>query len=463
MRVSPLFILWLLATGAQAQPTRPNIILIVADDLGYGHLGCYHAGARVPTPHLDALARQGTRFTRFYAGSPVCAPSRCALMTGKHMGHAYIRHNGDVPLRPQDTTLTERLKAAGYATGMFGKWGLGPEETTGAPQHKGWDEYLGYLHHRHAHNHQTDHLWQVRRGQLTRLPVDSTVFTQELFTTGALDFLNRHRAGPFFLYLPFTLVHAELAAPEADVAPFRHPDGSSKLGPETPFRQLPPPSLYRSQPQPHATFAAMLTRLDRDVGRLLERLRVLGLERNTLVIFTSDNGPGPEGGSDPAFFDANGPLRGIKRDVYEGGIRVPMLVRGPGVPAGRVSSAPFALWDLPATLCQLAGTTPPAGDGLTQVGLWQGRAKPDPDRIFFWQYREGLLRQAVTQGNWKLVRHKSAGKPEQLELFDLAHDEGETTNLADQQPERVIRLKTLLLAAQRPPENPQFDWSSSER
>jgi arylsulfatase A-like enzyme len=453
----------LLALNLPAQTRRPNIIFIMADDLGYGHLTSYHPGARVPTPHLDALARQGTRFTRFYAGSPVCAPSRCALMTGKHMGHAYIRHNGDVPLRPQDTTLTERLKAAGYVTGMMGKWGLGPEETTGAPQLKGWDECLGYLHHRHAHNHQTDHLWAVRQGQLVRRVVDTTVFTQELFMNEALDFLDRHRDDPFFLYLPFTLVHAELAAPEADIAPFRHPDGRSKLGPETPYRQLPPPSLYRSQPQPHATFAAMLARLDRDVGRLLTHLKGLGLDKNTLVVFTSDNGPGPEGGSDPVFFDGNGPLRGIKREVYEGGIRVPMLVRGPGIPAGRVSDSPFALWDMPATLCEWAGTTAPVGDGHSQVGLWRGRAVPPADRVLFWQYREGTLRQALMQGDWKLVRIKAAGQPEQIELFNLARDLGETTNLAPQEPARVARLRQLMQAAQEPPEHPQFDWSTSER
>lgn len=454
---------------AQQRPVtkRPNLIYILADDLGYGNLTCYNPGGRVPTPHLDAMAKQGTRFTRFYAGSTVCAPSRCALMTGKHMGHAYVRGNGEVPLRPADTTLAQRLKANGYATGMFGKWGLGTEDSPGAPQAKGWDEFLGYLHHRHAHNYHTDHLWQVRRGQLSKLPLDSATYTHDLIVGRAMDFIKENQSKPFFLYLPITLVHAELGTTPTDIKPFLNRDGSSKLGPETPYFKQRPPSLYATQTQPHAAFAAMLTRLDGDVGKILALLKNLGLDDDTYVFFTSDNGPHKEGGADPEFFDSNGPLRGIKRDLYEGGIRVPMLAWAPGrVPAGKISDAPWANWDILPTFTQLAGAPAPTDiDGLPLASLLRGQA-PSTDltkRPLFWQFNEGELRQAVTQGDWKLVRLKKPGQPERLELYNLARDLGETTDLAAQQPQRVAELTRLLQTAQTPAEHSLFDWSKAEQ
>lgn len=449
-------------------PVPPNLIYILADDLGYGNLTCYNPAGRVSTPHLDAMARQGTRFTRFYAGSTVCAPSRCALMTGKHMGHAYIRGNGEVSLRTSDTTLAQRLKKSGYATGMFGKWGLGTEDKPGAPQLKGWDEFLGYLDHRHAHNYHTDHLWQVRKGQLSKFPLDSATYTHDLIVGRAMEFIRENKAKPFFLYLPITLVHAELGTTAADLKPFLTADGSSKLGPEKPYRKQPAPSLYATQIQPHAAFAAMLTRLDGDVGKLLGLLKSLGLNGNTYVFFTSDNGPHQEGGADPEFFDSNGPLRGVKRDLYEGGIRVPMLVQGPGVPAGRVSDALSANWDIQPTLCQLSGALIPAGDGISLAGLLRGREAPapgraSPGRALFWQFNEGELRQAVTQGDWKLIRFKKEGQPERLELYNLSRDEGETTDLAAQQPQRVVALREEMRKAQAPAQHSLFDWDKAEQ
>ena len=450
-------------TTAQTRQARPNIIYIMADDLGYGNLTCYNPGGRVPTPNLDAMARQGTRFSRFYAGSTVCAPSRCALMTGKHMGHAYVRGNGEVPLRTTDTTLSQRLKASGYVTGMFGKWGLGTENTAGAPQLKGWDEFLGYLHHRHAHNYHTDHLWQVRKGQLSKMPLDSATYTHDLIVGRAMDFVRENRAKPFFMYLPITLVHAELSTTAADLKPFLNADGSSKLGPEKPYFKNRPPSLYATQTQPRAAFAAMLTRLDGDVGRLMALLKSLGLDKNTYFFFTSDNGPHKEAGADPEFFDSNGPLRGVKRDLYEGGIRVPMLVQGPGVPAGRVSDVALANWDIQPTLCALTGTPVPVADGISFVGLLRGGAAPAPGRTLFWQFNESELRQAVSQGDWKLIRFKNGGQPERLELYNLTSDLGETTDLAAQQPQRVAALRTLLQQAQAPAEHALFDWKAKEQ
>ncbi len=452
------------------QAKRPNIVYILADDLGYGDLSCYRSGGAgqkiVQTPNLDQMARQGIRFTRFYAGSTVCAPSRCALMTGKHMGHAYVRGNGDVPLRATDTTLAERLKAAGYTTGMFGKWGLGLADEPGAPQRKGWDEFVGYLHHRHAHNYHTDSLWQVRRGQLSVKRLDKSQYTHDVIMDGAFSFLkDRQQDGkPFLLYLPVTLVHAELATTTADLQPFLTTNGRSQFT-ETPF--TPTGGSYSAQANPRATFAAMLTRLDRDVGRVLDLLRTLGLDRNTLVLFTSDNGPHREGGADPNFFDSNGPLRGLKRDLYEGGIRVPLLAWGAGVAKGRTSDVPWANWDMLPTLAALTQTPAiPNIDGLPLPRLilnGQADTKQLADRPLFWQFNEGELRQAVVQGNWKLLRFKQAGQPERLELYELGRDVGETKNRASEHPERVANLLQRMRQAQTPAEHRLFNWSAAEQ
>ncbi len=460
----------LLTVSALAQtPTRtanrPNIIYILADDLGYGDLGCYGQKV-VKTPNLDRMAQQGTRFTRFYAGSTVCAPSRCALMTGRHMGHAYIRGNGEIPLRDTDTTLAQRLKANGYKTGMFGKWGLGLADNSGAPQRKGWDEFTGYLHHRHAHNYHTDSLWQVRAGKLSPRRLNPKQYTHDVIMEGALAFLKNRSDDrqPFFLYLPVTLVHAELATTEADQQPFFSADGKSRF-PEKAYVK-PPGTTYNTQENPHATFAAMLTRLDKDVGNILNLLKQYGMDKNTYVFFTSDNGPHKEGGADPEFFDSNGPLRGIKRDLYEGGIRVPMLVWAPGhVRAGSVSDAIWANWDISPTVCHLTGTAPPSStDGLNMARLLGRSSAPvlPNNRYLFWQFNEGELRQAVLQGNWKLVRLKKKRESERLELYDLSKDIGETTNLAQQHPQQVSTLLTLMKQAQTPAEHPLFNWGKDE-
>lgn len=446
-----------------AQPSNrnkpTNIIFILADDLGYGNLSSYNPGSRIRTPFIDQLAAQGTKFTRFYAGSPVCAPSRCALMTGHHMGHAYIRGNADQHLRPEDTTLAQRLQARGYVTGMFGKWGLGEENDSGAPQLKGFDYFFGYLNQRHAHHYFTDHLFELKDKQLRQVQTDSQ-YSHDLIMDHALDFVRQHKQAPFFLYLPVTIPHAELQLPQKYMQAFLNPDGSSKLGPETPFVQK-ARTTYHSQAQPHAAFAAMITKLDADLGRLMQLLKELGLDDNTYVFFTSDNGPHKEGGADPEFFDSNGPLRGIKRDLYEGGIRVPMIVRAPGkVPAGRTSNQVWAFWDVLPTICQLAGTASPANiDGLSFVPAIQGRQQQEQHDHLFWQFNEGQLKQAVLQGDWKLIRFKKKGTPEVLELYNISKDIGEQNNLATLYPEKVKALKPLLQQSVSPAANAAFDWS----
>ncbi|GAB3222722.1 arylsulfatase [Spirosoma arcticum] len=435
----------------------------MADDLGYGDLRCMGQKI-VKTPNLDRLARQGTRFTRFYAGNTVCAPSRCALMTGKDMGHAYVRGNGggDIPLRLTDTTIALRLRNRGYQTGMFGKWGLGNDTNSGAPQKQGWVQFLGYLRHGHAHNYYTDSLWQVKNGELSILRTNPGQYTHELIINAATSFIRDNRAKPFFLYLPVTLVHAELATTSDDEKPFLTADGKS-IFPETPYLRKPNTifTRYSAQPNPHAAFAAMLSRLDRDVGKLMDLLTELGLDQTTYVFFTSDNGPHDEGGADPTFFDSNGPLRGMKRDLYEGGIRVPMPVRGPGVPAYRVNTMAWANWDILPTLCDLTATPKPTDiTGLSMVSLLRGEPSPAPaDRTFYWAFNEGEYRRALLQGNWKLIWLKRPDEAARLELYDLAHDLGETTNLANQNPAKVRMLTDLMQRASTPAEHPLFDWS----
>lgn len=445
-----------------AQSNRPNIIYIMADDLGYGNLTCYNPTSKVPTPNLDKMAKEGTRFTRFYAGSTVCAPSRCALMTGKHMGHAYVRGNGEIPLRSSDIILPELLKANGYATGMFGKWGLGTEENEGAPQKKGWDEFFGYLNQRHAHHYFTDHVWEVKNKKLSKVPLDTTQYTHDLIMDKALNFVRNHKNEPFFLYLPITLVHAELLIPAAYQQPFLNADGSSKLPPETPFYQK--KATYHTQLQPHAAFAAMVNKMDQDVGRVLSLLKELGIDNNTYVFFTSDNGPHKEGGGDPEFFNSAGEFRGIKRDFYEGGIRVPMIVRFPQkVPAGKVNDVALASWDILPTITELTGTknTLPAIDGISMKSALLGQKQQQHDHLY-WAFNEGQLRECVMQGDWKLLRFKNRGKAEILELYNIITDPKELHNVASAHAGLVKKLYGIMKSAQSPAENPAFDWRKDE-
>jgi arylsulfatase A-like enzyme len=450
------------AEGAAPAPPadRPNIVFILADDLGYGDIGVY-GQTKIRTPRLDRMAWEGTRFTQFYAGSPVCAPSRSALMTGQHTGHTYIRGNkehpaGQEPLPDGVTTLADVLQRAGYATGIFGKWGLGGPETEGIPSRHGFDEFFGYYDQRRAHFYYPEYLH--RNGEKVALPnqvreeprspgagpaVVRGRYSHDAIADEALAFLDRHRAAPFFLYVPFTIPHAELQAPDDAYAPYVQ-DGRS-IFPETPFAE----AHYGAQAMPHATYAAMVSRMDRDVGRILDKLAELGLDRRTIVFFTSDNGPSVEGGSDPEFFDSNGPFRGVKRDVYEGGIRVPMIAWGPGrIPAGRTSDQVWAMWDVLPTLAGLAGANAPAGlDGISMAPSLTGR-RQQPHDALYWEFHEQGSKQAVRMGRWKGVRQPMlAGK---LEVYDLETDPGETRDVAAINPRLAARLVRLLDEAHTP-------------
>ena len=431
-------LLLVLAGPVFAEP--PNIIWIMADDLGYGDLGCY-GQQRIKTPNIDRLASEGSRFTDCYAGSTVCAPSRCTLMTGLHTGHARVRGNARVPLEPDDVTVAEVLKTVGYTTGIIGKWGLGESQTTGIPNRQGFDEWFGYLNQRHAHNYYPDYLWHnEEKVPLPNVVVRNVaskrvVYSAELFGREAIGFLDRAGSSdePFFLYLALTLPHANNEA--------------GKQGMEVPSDE---PYSHEPWPQAQKNHAAMITYLDAQVGAVMKKLDELGLDDDTIVFFTSDNGPHREGGADPEFFKSSGPLRGIKRALYDGGIRVPMIVRWPGkVAAGTVNHQVWAFWDALPTMAELAGAeTPDNLDGISMVPALLGAeaaGRPQQDHEYlYWEFHERGFGQAVRMGPWKAVRSK-AGQP--IELYDVTADLGEEHNVAKQHPDVVAKAATLFETA----------------
>jgi arylsulfatase A len=446
-----VFSLGTLAAATQPGPPRqPNIVLIQADDLGYGDLSAY-GQAQFRTPSLDRLAADGIRFTHYYAGSTVCAPSRAALMTGLHTGHASIRGNGEFPLREEDVTIAMALADAGYRTAVIGKWGLGRPGTPGQPDKKGFQYSFGFLDHRHAHRQYTDHLYRNAEPVTTDVAND---YVNDLFTREASAFIERPDPRPFFLYLNYTVPHAELRVPEDSLQPLRG------AFPETPFvnaaadaRATGPDDRslgYRSQPAPKAAFAAMIVRMDRDIGGLTDLLRSRGIDRRTLVMFVSDNGPHQEGGAAPAFFKSSGGLRGIKRDLYEGGIRVPMIASWPGtIPAGRESAHPWTHWDMFPTLAELASAKVPSGlDGRSMARALRGQRTAEHD-FLYWEFHERGFQQAVRMGRWKAVR---PGKDQPLELYDLQKDPAETTNVAAAQPAIIKKIEAYLRTARTPSE-----------
>ncbi|MBB08551.1 MAG: N-acetylgalactosamine-6-sulfatase [Roseibacillus sp.] len=425
---------------AEDLPARPNIIWIMCDDLGYGDLGCF-GQKTMATPRLDQLAREGMRFTDFYAGCTVCRPSRLSLWTGKHMGHTPISSNANYHFKPEDVTVAELLREAGYRTGGVGKWAMGGVGTSGFPLKNGFDFWMGYLDQGEAHNYYPTHLW--RNGQ--RYPLAGNVLSDHpaargrvasrkvtwshpVMTEQAFGFIRENREQPFLLHVHWTIPHANNEGGRV------HGDGM-EVPDYGPYEDRDWKNTSKGQ-------AAMVTWMDRDVGRLVDLLRELKIDRRTLVVFTSDNGPHSEGGHKHEVFDANGPLRGFKRDLYEGGIRVPTIAWWPGVvEPGTTCSEPLAFWDFLPTACELAGVKTPEGlDGFSFVNALSGKPQRSHDYLY-WKYGK---KEAVRSGQWKLIR-TSPGKP--VELYDLKTDPGEQRDVADGYQEEVKRLRGYMAKA----------------
>ncbi|MCL4120789.1 UNVERIFIED_CONTAM: hypothetical protein GTU68_000882 [Idotea baltica] len=458
----PLFVLLLLGVvlpaTIRADPTKPNIIFILADDLGYGDLACY-GQKLIQTPHLDRMASEGAKFRQFYAGCTVCAPSRSVLMTGQHMGHTFVRGNagGDVErqtLRAQDLTVAELLKSAGYKTGLYGKWGLGDDSpgNTGLPNDQGFDEFYGYLNQRHAHNYYPSFLWRDKAKEQLRNVVTVTStngfpggyatkrvdYSHDLIMKESLAFIERSNTTPFFLYLSLTIPHA-------------NNEGTRGTGNGQEVPDYGPYAQRNDWSDPDKGQAAMITRMDADIGSLFAKLQELQLDDNTVVMFSSDNGPHNEGGHNPKRFNPSGPLRGMKRDLYEGGIRVPMIVRWPGkVSPGQTSNHVGYFGDLMATAAEIAEVTPPANtDSISFLPSITNRPTDQKQHDYlYWEFYERGGKQSVVRGKWKAVRipmHTGT-----TELYDLSKDLGESDDVASAHPEIVKQLEQAMKDAHTP-------------
>jgi arylsulfatase A-like enzyme len=436
---------------ASSKAVKPNIIYILVDDMGYGDLGCY-GQKEIKTPAIDKMAAEGMRFTRHYAGSTVCAPSRCVLLTGLHTGNAKIRGNQPtVELDQNDTTIATVLKSAGYTTGVVGKWGMGDEGTTGTPGKHGFDYFFGYLNQMRAHNYFPDYLHRndirvpvanevvyANKGYANGIGSASTnkkTYSHDLFEDEALKFLEKNYNAPFFLYLTFTIPHAnnEFALANAEHG-----------------MEVPDYGIYAAKdwPNPQKGLAAMISKLDKDIGRLRAKLAELGIDKNTIIMFSSDNGPHAEGNNDPKFFNSSGGLRGTKRDLYEGGIRVPMIACWPGrIKAGQVSNHISAFWDVMPTVSQLAGVAPPTKtDGISFLPELMGKKQKKHDNLY-WEFNEQGGKQAVLQGDWKLVKlnlHTPAST--KLQLFNLTDDPFEQNDLSAKHPKKLAEMKAILVS-----------------
>lgn len=441
---------WQAPLAAQQPRRPPNIILILADDLGYGELGCY-GQQKIKTPNIDRLAADGMRFTQAYAGSQVCQPSRCVLMTGLHTGHTAVRANNvDQLLYDEDVTVAELLKRAGYATGIFGKWGLGFEGTSGHPNRQGFDESFGQLLQVHAHFYYPYWVWHNEQKHLLagNEHGQRKQYVQDEIHVRGLEFIRRHKNGPFFAYLPYIIPHVELVVPEESELPYRG------QFPQRPV--LDPRPKYIGSEDGFTTLAGMISRLDAQVGQVMALLKKLGIDDNTLVVFSSDNGA-QSGGQDAGwtamtdFFRGNGPLRGYKGQWYEGGIRVPFIARWPGrIQPGTISDHICGFWDVLPTLAEIAGAEPLAKtDGISMVPTLTGQAEQRKHRAIYWEYPAtgGGISRAARMGRWKAIQNRPNGP---VELYDLEADIGETKNLAGDNSAVVAEMVSFMDQAHQP-------------
>ncbi|MEY3920756.1 MAG: hypothetical protein RL634_517 [Bacteroidota bacterium] len=435
--------------------SKPNIIYIYADDLGYGELGCY-GQTKIQTPHIDQLAKEGIRFTQHYSSAPVCAPSRCMLMTGKNPGHTYIRGNyemggfedekerGQMPLHEGAYTIANMLKERNYATGMIGKWGMGVVGTTGSPLNHGFDYYYGYLDQKQAHNYYPTHLWENDRWDslnnpfiYVHRPLDSTTATEKDFnyykgndyapkkmTDKALAFIEKNKSNTFFLYLPYTIPHLSLQLPDEYVNKYRgkfdeHPYYGQKG--------------YAANRYPLSTYAGMISFLDDQVGIIMEKIKSLGLDENTIVMFSSDNGTTFSSPVDKNFFNSVSGLRGLKMELYEGGIRVPFVARWPGkIKAGTVSDMVSVQYDMMSTLAAITGLPVQHTDGISLMPTLMGKLQQEQHSYLYFEYPENGGQVAVRMGNWKGVKKQLIKNPSvSWELYDLSKDPSEQNNIAE--------------------------------
>lgn len=453
----PLFLV-MLCVEAQS---KTNLIFIMADDLGYGDLGCF-GQKLIKTPRLDQMAKEGMKFKRFYSGSTVCAPSRSVLMTGQHMGHTHVRGNagGDMArqsLRDIDLTVAEKMKEAGYATALIGKWGLGEVGQEGHPLKQGFDYFYGYLNQVHAHNFYPEYLWrnhkkhrlsnvvkpisdQARAGFIGGAATERNEYSHDLFTREAIGWIKKNKQKPFFLYLPLTIPHA-------------NNEGTRMFGDGA---EVPEYGIYEKEDWSNQDKgqAAMITRMDRDVGKILDLLKELEIEENTLVIFTSDNGPHNEAGHNPELFNPAGPLRGMKRTLTEGGIRVPTLAWWPKtIKRGSITEEPFYFGDLMATACEISGVAiPKQNDSISFLPTLRNQGKKqESHKYLYWEFYERTFRQAVIMNEWKLIR--SAMDNQRIELYDLDTDIHEDKNLASAKPAIVQKMIHYMEEAHKPHPN----------
>jgi arylsulfatase A-like enzyme len=454
-RIILVLMIGLLGSPTWADDGLPNIIYIMADDLGYGDLSCF-GQTKFETPNIDSLAKEGVTFTNYYAGSTVCAPTRCVLMTGMHTGHAFVRGNrevkpeGQAPMPANIVTLPRLLKKAGYTTGMFGKWGLGAPGSASDPVEH-FDTFYGYNCQRQAHTFYPTHLWHNDQ----KVMLDEKTYSADLISDQLLQFVRDNKDRPFFAYVPFTIPHAAMHVPEDDHAPFRKkwPQFDNKIG------KYKGPDVKN----PIAAFAGMVTRMDRHVGQLMALLKELGIDENTIVSFTSDNGPHMEGGHDPKFFNSNGPLKGHKRDLYEGGIRVPFVARWPGkINAGTETDIPVAMWDVLPTCLEIAQVeSPDRIDGISYLPALLGKTAEQPRHEYlYWAFYERGGKQAVRLGKWKGVRNNVGNNPDSTpELYDLTSDIGEMKNVAAEHPNVVKQIEAYMQDAH----SPSADWTFAGR
>lgn len=453
--VATLTFLPLLAASGK----KPNIIYILLDDAGYGDLSCY-GQKKFQTPNIDRLAREGMRFTQHYSGSTVCAPTRSVLMTGLHTGHTASRGNKEIkpvgqhPIPSGTFTIAESLREAGYATGAFGKWGLGSPGSEGDPVNQGFDRFYGYNCQRNAHTYYPTWLYDNEK----QVALDGKTYSHDLIMEEALKWIRAHKDGPFFCYLPDTIPHAAMHVPERHAAPFRKKfpefeDKVGKYGDNKPFAT-----------NPAAQFAGMMTALDEGIGEVLDLLEELGIDDNTIVMLSSDNGPHQEGGHMPDYFDSNGGLRGHKRDLSEGGIRAPFLARWPGrIKPGATSDHISAHWDFFPTACDLAGVEAPRGlDGISLLPALLGKTQKSHDYLY-WEFHERGGKRAVRfgpEGRWKAIQLNlnKAGPDGPVALYDLAGDPREEKDLAAKRPDLVKRARAIFDEAHTENEFFKFVW-----